>query len=53
MNKHWIATAVEYLTQSHEPVPHEINELGLGVGLTCPKHAKTWLTPLNFLSVIR
>ena len=27
MNKHWIATAVEYLTQSLEPVPHEINEL--------------------------
>ena len=29
MNKHWIATAVEYLTQSLEPVPHEINELDL------------------------
>jgi len=27
MIKHWISAAMEYLTQSLEPVPHEINEL--------------------------
>ncbi len=34
MNKHWITAAVEYLTQSIEPVPHEINELDWKCGLS-------------------
>ncbi len=37
MNKHWIATAVQYLTQSLEPVPHEINELDWKSNLSTEK----------------
>jgi predicted HTH transcriptional regulator len=41
MNKHWIATAVEYLTQSLEPVPHEINEIDWKGGLSSEKNRLT------------
>ena len=34
MTKHWIAQALNWLTQSLEPVPHELNELDWKAGLT-------------------
>lgn len=37
MNKHWIALALEYLNQSLELVPHEINEIDWKGGLSPEK----------------
>lgn len=37
MDKHWIVSALEYLTQSLEPVPHEINEIDWKAGLSPEK----------------
>ena len=34
MTKHWIAQALNWLAQSLEPVPHELNELDWKAGLT-------------------
>lgn len=34
MSKHWIAQALSWLTQSLEPVPHELNELDWKASLT-------------------
>ena len=34
MTKHWIPVALNWLTQSLEPVPHELNELDWKAGLT-------------------
>ena len=34
MTKHWIAQALNWLTQSLEPIPHELNELDWKAGLT-------------------
>ena len=41
MDKHWIASALEYLTQSLEPVPHEINEIDWKGGLSPEKNRLT------------
>ncbi len=41
MDKHWIAPALEYLTQSLEPVPHEINEIDWKGGLSSEKNRLT------------
>jgi predicted HTH transcriptional regulator len=38
MNKHWIASALEYLAQGFEPVPHEINEIDWKGGLSPEKN---------------
>ena len=38
MDKHWIVAAVEYLAQSLEPVPHEINEIDWKGGLSPEKN---------------
>lgn len=34
MSKHWVAQALNWLTQSLEPVPHELNELDWKASLT-------------------
>lgn len=34
MSKHWVKQALEWLTSSREPVPHEINELDWKVSLS-------------------
>lgn len=39
--KHWIASALEYLAQSLEPVPHEINEIDWKGGLSPEKNRLT------------
>lgn len=41
MDKHWIAAALEYLAQSLEPVPHEINEIDWKGGLSPDKNRLT------------
>ena len=41
MDKHWIVSALEYLTQSLEPVPHEINEIDWKGGLSLEKNRLT------------
>ncbi|RFC30851.1 MAG: hypothetical protein DID91_2727704708 [Candidatus Nitrotoga sp. MKT] len=37
MDKHWIVSALEYLTQSLEPVPYEINEIDWKASLSPEK----------------
>ncbi len=37
MDKHWIVSALECLTQSLEPVPHEINEIDWKASLSPAK----------------
>ena len=41
MDKHWIISALEYLTQSLDPVPHEINEIDWKGGLSPEKNRLT------------
>lgn len=41
MDKHWIVSALEYLAQSLEPVPHEINEIDWKTGLSPEKNRLT------------
>lgn len=37
MDKHWVARVDALLKVSHEPVPHEINELDWKVGLSAKR----------------
>ncbi|MDO8370070.1 MAG: hypothetical protein Q7S71_05140 [Candidatus Nitrotoga sp.] len=41
MDKHWIDSALEYLTQSLEPIPHEINEIDWKASLSPEKNRLT------------
>jgi predicted HTH transcriptional regulator len=41
MQKHWISSALSFLSQSLEPVPHELNEIDWKAGLSASKERLT------------
>jgi len=41
MQKHWVSSALSFLSQSLEPVPHELNEIDWKAGLSASKERLT------------
>lgn len=41
MQKHWVSSALEFLSQSLEPIPHERNEIDWKAGLSASKERLT------------
>lgn len=41
MQKHWVSSALSFLSQSLEPIPHELNEIDWKAGLSAAKERLT------------